>query len=199
MATVQAIAAELKFPINDLGVYIQPQHQGVSQHVEFNLPYNPKCEKEVAKVKAIFEKASAALLADGAYFSRPYGSWAAPVYNRDATAKHVLQVVKNILDPQQRDEPRQALFLRETTDMALEDFRADAMRCTRCAYCKWIPFDHVKSWKYAKGCPSIEAGKFHSYSAGGRLVTALSLMDGRSTVTPAVEDSRIQVHHVRPL
>ncbi|MBP1627153.1 MAG: putative uncharacterized Fe-S oxidoreductase (contains cysteine-rich region domain) [Holophagaceae bacterium] len=73
--------------------------------------------------------------------------------------------------------------------MALEDFRADAMRCTRCAYCKWIPFDHVKSWKYAKGCPSIEAGKFHSYSAGGRLVTALSLMDGRSTVTPAVEDS----------
>ena len=73
--------------------------------------------------------------------------------------------------------------------MALEDFRADAMRCTRCAYCKWIPFDHVKSWRYAKGCPSIEYGKFHSYSAGGRLVTALSLMDGRSTVTPKVQDS----------
>ena len=73
--------------------------------------------------------------------------------------------------------------------MAFEDIRADAMRCTRCAYCKWIPFDLVKSWRFAKGCPSIEFGKFHSYSAGGRLVTALSLMDGRSTVTEPVKDS----------
>jgi Fe-S oxidoreductase len=35
----------------------------------------------------------------------------------------------------------------------------------------------------------MEAGKFHSYSAGGRLITALSLMDGRSTVTEQVKDS----------
>jgi hypothetical protein len=27
--------------------------------------------------------------------------------------------------------------------MALTDYRADAMRCTRCSYCKWIPFDLV--------------------------------------------------------
>lgn len=73
--------------------------------------------------------------------------------------------------------------------MALEDFRADAMRCTRCAYCKWIPFDLMKSARFSKGCPSMEAGKFHSYSAGGRLITALSLMDGRSTVTEKVKDS----------
>ena len=73
--------------------------------------------------------------------------------------------------------------------MALEDFRADAMRCTRCAYCKWIPFDLMKSYRFSKGCPSMEAGKFHSYSAGGRYVTALSLMDGRSTVTEKVKDS----------
>jgi Fe-S oxidoreductase len=73
--------------------------------------------------------------------------------------------------------------------MSLEDFRADAMRCTRCTYCRWIPFDHVKSARFAKGCPSMEAGKFHAYSAGGRYVTALSLMDGRSTVTDKVQDS----------
>jgi Fe-S oxidoreductase len=73
--------------------------------------------------------------------------------------------------------------------MALEDFRADAMRCTRCAYCKWIPFDLIKSARFSRGCPSMEAGKFHSYSAGGRLVTALSLMEGRSTVTEKVKES----------
>jgi Fe-S oxidoreductase len=72
--------------------------------------------------------------------------------------------------------------------MALADYRADAMRCTRCSYCKWIPFDLVRSHRFAKGCPSIEAGKFHAYSAGGRLVTALSLMDGRSEVTDQVVD-----------
>ena len=57
--------------------------------------------------------------------------------------------------------------------MALEEFRADAMRCTRCTYCRWIPFDLVKSNRFAKGCPSMEAGKFHAYSAGGRLVTQM--------------------------
>ena len=76
--------------------------------------------------------------------------------------------------------------------MALEDFRADALRCTRCTYCRWIPFDHVKSARFAKGCPSIEYGKFHSYTAGGRYVTALSLMDGRSQVTEKVRDSVFQ-------
>jgi Fe-S oxidoreductase len=76
--------------------------------------------------------------------------------------------------------------------MALEDFRADALRCTRCTYCRWIPFDHVKSSRFAKGCPSIEYGRFHSYSAGGRYVTALSLMDGRSRVTDKVKDSVFQ-------
>ena len=72
--------------------------------------------------------------------------------------------------------------------MALTDYRPDAMRCTRCSYCKWIPFDLVKSHRFAKGCPSVEAGKFHAYSAGGKLVTALSLMDGRSEVTDQVVD-----------
>ena len=72
--------------------------------------------------------------------------------------------------------------------MALTDYRPDAMRCTRCSYCKWIPFDLVKSHRFAKGCPSVEAGKFHAYSAGGKLITALSLMDGRSEVTEQVVD-----------
>jgi Fe-S oxidoreductase len=72
--------------------------------------------------------------------------------------------------------------------VALTEYRADALRCTRCSYCKWIPFDLVRSHRFARGCPSIEAGKFHSYSAGGRLITALSLLEGRSEVTDQVVD-----------
>jgi Fe-S oxidoreductase len=72
--------------------------------------------------------------------------------------------------------------------MALEDFKADALRCTRCSYCKWIPFDLVKSHDFAKGCPSVDFNKFHSYSAGGRLITMLSLIQGRSEVDDDVVD-----------
>ncbi|MBW1790948.1 MAG: (Fe-S)-binding protein [Deltaproteobacteria bacterium] len=65
--------------------------------------------------------------------------------------------------------------------MALEDYRAIATRCSRCSYCKWIPFAHVKSWRFAKGCPSIEYNKFQSYSASGRVCASLSLLEERSS------------------
>ncbi|MDD5434941.1 MAG: (Fe-S)-binding protein [Nitrospira sp.] len=67
--------------------------------------------------------------------------------------------------------------------MALADFSSVMKRCVRCSYCKWISLSHVKSWRFAKGCPSVEAGKFHSYSAGGRLAIALSLLEGRIDYT----------------
>ena len=82
--------------------------------------------------------------------------------------------------------------------MTLADYRADAMRCTRCSYCKWIPFDLVKS-SLRQGLPRVKAGKFHAYSAGGRLVTALSLMDGRSEVTDTVVRHRLRVSALRQL
>jgi len=37
----------------------------------------------------------------------------------------------------------------------------------------------MKSWRFSKGCPSIEYGKFQSYSAGGKLVVGLALLDGK--------------------
>lgn len=72
--------------------------------------------------------------------------------------------------------------------MSLEDFRPDAMRCNRCSYCKWIPLDRIRSWEFAKGCPSVDYSHFHAYSGGGRLITLLSLTDGRSEVTDQVVD-----------
>ncbi len=63
--------------------------------------------------------------------------------------------------------------------MALENYQADMARCSRCSYCKFIPFAQVKSWRFSKGCPSAEYGKFQSYSAGGRLSVALALLEKR--------------------
>ena len=67
--------------------------------------------------------------------------------------------------------------------MALEDYRPVLERCSRCSYCKWIPLAQVKSWRFAKGCPSVEYNKFQSYAAGGRLAATLSVLEGRSQIT----------------
>jgi Fe-S oxidoreductase len=72
--------------------------------------------------------------------------------------------------------------------VALEDYKADMERCSQCSYCKWIPLDQIKSWRFAKGCPSIAYNNFLSYSARGRFRVALSLLDGQCTYTDRVLD-----------
>ena len=72
--------------------------------------------------------------------------------------------------------------------MALEDYRPVAMRCNRCSYCKWIPQDRIKSWEFAKGCPSVDYRHFHAYSGGGRMVALMSLVDGRSEISDELVD-----------
>jgi Fe-S oxidoreductase len=72
--------------------------------------------------------------------------------------------------------------------VALEDYKADMERCSQCSYCKWIPFDHIKSWRFAKGCPSIAYNNFNSYSARGRFAVALSILNEQSTYTDKVLD-----------
>jgi Fe-S oxidoreductase len=70
--------------------------------------------------------------------------------------------------------------------MALEDFAAEMDRCSQCSYCKWIPFDQMRSWRFAKNCPSISYYNFNSYSARGRYAVARSLMRGQSGYSDTV-------------
>ena len=198
LVTMRAAVERQGLSTDSIGVYIQPQHQGVTHHVEFSLPYDASVAGTREDMQELADDLAANLIAAGAYFSRPYGSWAQPVYNRDAAAAGALRKVKAIFDPAGVMNPGKLCFgapaappariAERRPEMALTDYRADAMRCTRCSYCKWIPFDLVRSHRFAKGCPSVEAGKFHAYSAGGKLITALSLMDGRSDVTDQVVD-----------
>jgi Fe-S oxidoreductase len=62
--------------------------------------------------------------------------------------------------------------------MALADFMAEAERCSHCSYCKWVPLDLMKSWRFSKGCPSIGYNNFQSYSARGRYSVTLALLSG---------------------
>jgi FAD/FMN-containing dehydrogenase len=97
--TVYTLAESLRYPTNDIGVYLQPQHQGVTCHCEFDLPFDLGNQIEVARTKELFNHASDELIKKGAYFSRPYGIWSNLVYNRDTQSKILLQKVKVIFDP----------------------------------------------------------------------------------------------------
>jgi hypothetical protein len=108
--TMYSLAEALKYSSSDIGIYIQPQHQGVAYHCEFSLPFDPGNKMEVAKVKEFFTKASEELIKQGAYFSRPYGMWANMVYNRDAQSTILLKEIKEIFDPNHVLNPGKLCF-----------------------------------------------------------------------------------------
>ena len=108
--TVFAAANALSYPVSDIGVYLQPQHQGTSCHCEFNLPYDPGNKIETDRVRELLETCSEALIRQGAYFSRPYGMWADMVYNRDARNKEMIRTIKKIFDPNNILNPGKLCF-----------------------------------------------------------------------------------------
>jgi heterodisulfide reductase subunit D len=72
--------------------------------------------------------------------------------------------------------------------MALKRHEDDLMRCTRCSYCKWVPHQVMEDTRFLTVCPSIERFKFHAWSAGGRLISALSFLRGRTALTDTFVD-----------
>jgi hypothetical protein len=108
--TVLATANALQYPVSDIGIYLQPQHQGTSCHCEFNLPYDSGNKIEVDRVRELLQTCSEALIKQGAYFSRPYGIWADMVYNRDAANKEMIRTIKGIFDPNNILNPGKLCF-----------------------------------------------------------------------------------------
>ena len=110
-----AVSAELGYPSDGIGVYIQPVHMGADTHCEFVLPFDAADAVQARRVGELFDEGSRALFRAGAYFSRPYGMWAPLVFNADAETDGRDAEGQGDLRSQQRHEPRQALLLACTT------------------------------------------------------------------------------------
>jgi hypothetical protein len=108
--TMYAAAEACQYPVSDIGVYLQPVHQGASCHCEFYLPYDRNNPAETSRMRGFFTKASEEVLKQGAYFSRPYGIWANMAYNRDAQTTAVLKKIKGIFDPNNVMNPGKLCF-----------------------------------------------------------------------------------------
>ena len=100
IAKMNALAEEMGYPVNDIRVYIQPQHMGTCYHCEFSLPYNPDSKVETEKVKKLFTKASEEFSGMGAYYLRPHGIWARLQLNKDAQSYNLLKQFKGVFDPE---------------------------------------------------------------------------------------------------
>jgi FAD/FMN-containing dehydrogenase len=97
--TIVRAAAQHKFPIDDIGLYLQPKQHGRAVHMEAGFPYNPEDPQEKLRADMVFDAASRALCRDGAFFYRIYGPWAAMVYPRTGGLHRTLKRIKRILDP----------------------------------------------------------------------------------------------------
>jgi FAD/FMN-containing dehydrogenase len=104
------LADKAGYPTSDMGVYIQPIVQGTSVHCEFNLFYDPENPGELDRVKELSASAVKKLIANGAFFSRPYGESARMIINRDAASVVALTRIKKILDPNNVMNPGKLCF-----------------------------------------------------------------------------------------
>jgi FAD/FMN-containing dehydrogenase len=97
--TVCSLAAGNGYAGERIGVYVQPTVQGTNCHVEFTFPYAPQAHQEADKVRRLVEHGSGALAGRGAFFSRPYGSWARIAYQEDPQVVIGQRKLKDIFDP----------------------------------------------------------------------------------------------------
>jgi FAD/FMN-containing dehydrogenase len=110
VTTMYSAANKHQYSVPDIGVYIQPVHQGVGCHCEFILPFNRKNQAEMLRTQKLFREASHRLFKQKAFFSRPYGIWADMVYNTDARTMIVTQKIKKIFDPNNVMNPGKLCF-----------------------------------------------------------------------------------------
>jgi FAD/FMN-containing dehydrogenase len=104
------LAEESGYSAAEIGVYIQPVVQGTSYHCEFSLFYDPQSARDLDRAKALCASATRHLMAEDAFFSRPYGDEAGMIVNGDAATAAVLRRLKNIFDPNNIMNPGKVCF-----------------------------------------------------------------------------------------
>src|SRR4030043_26813 len=88
-----------KYPVENMGVYIQPVGQGTSCHCEFNLYTDPARQYELDRTKWLVNEGSRGFSKKGGFFLRPYGAWGDFAYSGAAETVTVQRKIKKIFDP----------------------------------------------------------------------------------------------------
>jgi FAD/FMN-containing dehydrogenase len=104
------LAHQAGYPAADIGMYLMPLERGRAIHCEFDLHCPAADGAERESVKKLWQKASAELINNGAYFDRPYGIWAPLMYSRAAGYSQMLKKLKAETDPNNILNPGKLCF-----------------------------------------------------------------------------------------
>jgi FAD/FMN-containing dehydrogenase len=107
---VKKIAPQYGYPVDEIGMYIQPIEHNRACQMEFTFFYNPADPAEKARIAGLYRNAAAALLNQGAFFSRPYGELAPMMYERAAGYTTALKRLKKVFDPKNIMNPGNLCF-----------------------------------------------------------------------------------------
>ena len=110
VSVVEDIAAQYGYPIDDIGMYIQPIEHNRACRPEFSFFYDPENEAETEVIAAMYKDICKDLLTRGAVFTRPYGDLAPIVYEKAASYAAVLKRLKKTFDPNNIMNPGNLCF-----------------------------------------------------------------------------------------
>lgn len=110
MEIMELVASKYGYPMSDVGSYIQPIEHNRACQVEFTFFYDDENEAERALIAEMHKEAALAMMAEGAFFSRPYGDLAPIVFDRAAGYTMALKRVKNVFDPKNIMNPGNLCF-----------------------------------------------------------------------------------------
>ncbi|MFH0941628.1 MAG: FAD-binding oxidoreductase [Chloroflexota bacterium] len=96
---VNAVAAEYQYASADIGVYVQPVQDGHACQLQFSFYYDPEDAAEKALIRELRRQATAAVMARGAYITRPYPVVADLVYQKYGEYAALLRRFKKHFDP----------------------------------------------------------------------------------------------------
>lgn len=109
-AAISEVASKYYYPTGDIGGYLLPIERARTIYCEYDLHCNLDDPVDSQRVKALFEEASKVLVDRGAFFDRPYGSWAEVMYSRAGAYTEYLKRVKRQLDPNNIMNPGKLCF-----------------------------------------------------------------------------------------
>ena len=107
---VEDMATQYGYPVEDLGIYVQPIEHNRACRPEFNFFYDPEDETEAEIIADMYRETAKILLSEGAVFTRPYGDLAPIVYEKASTYAAALKRLKKTFDPNNIMNPGSLCF-----------------------------------------------------------------------------------------
>ncbi len=99
LQVIRETAHQERYPLDEIGLYLQPKQNGRAFHMEASFPFNPEDPEEKELIDTVCKAVSRALVQKGAFFYRIYGDWDRLVYPRTGTLHETLKRIKGLLDP----------------------------------------------------------------------------------------------------